>query len=196
LLPVSKNEFRAATKTAAELLGLTPWGLKDFRSSLKSIPRASLRAYSQHANIASIDCYTSSRVTSLREARLSSFINAAKSGVHDAVKAVDELEKRSDVDRALVALILPAVFRTGTFVRLARLDTLALSRVLDAVAKMAARALEDDALIDALALDARVVDAISDARDGRKSKRLSPRKRKPSPKAGDESQDNPAGADV
>ena len=57
LLPVSKNEFRAATKTAAELLGLTPWGLKDFRSSLKSIPRASLRAYSQHANIASIDCY-------------------------------------------------------------------------------------------------------------------------------------------
>jgi len=183
LLPVSKNELQAAAKTAAELLGLTQSGLKTFRRSLKLIPRASLRAYSQHANINSIDCYTSSRIISVRETRLSSFINAAKNGVQDAEIAVDELEKRSDVDRALVALMLPAVYSAGTFVRLARLDTLALSRVVDAAAKIAARALEDDAVVDALALDARVDDAIYAAAAGEKPKRQSPRKRSPGSKA-------------
>lgn len=188
LLPVSKNCLRAAAELAASILDSQQW--EDFRKSLKLIPWAALRATTASADTKAIACYTSMGVSHLREARLRPIFDAAARGDYEAVRAVRALEARTDIDRALIALMLPIVYRAGTLARLVRLDTLALARVLASARQIAGRALEDaneGTVIDTLALDDAVAVAISAAADGKKPRRQSPCKRKACTETGDES---------
>jgi len=184
LLPVSIVCLRNAVNHAVTILDIKQPG--DFRRSLKSIPRAALRVASTSADIETIKCYSSLGIVFLREARLRTIHAAAERSEYEAVRAVGALEKRNEIDQALIALVLPAVYCVGTLARLVQLDTLALARVLRSVRQSAQHAL------DASALDACVATAIAAASAGKKPRRCSPRNGKSGTKTSNKSQDNTA----
>ena len=179
LLPVSINCLRKGADYAADILEIKH--KKDFKCGLKWIPCAAVRIASTSAKIALVECYSSPRIVFLREMRLKAIHAAAARGCHEATRALEVLSERSEIDTALIALVLPAVYNVGTLVRLVHLDTTALARALRSVRRAAKRVLREICVQDADAFDALVAGAISAAGAGQEPNRQSPRQRKPGP---------------